>query len=975
MTNFTANPEIPDFTRWNRAGLDRFEYLSAGAAEFTEDLRILQLLLFAKGQHPDDFDDPAAWAKAFETGAFADGGTLRDALAALQSHSARPDMDGITAQNANRTERLLAQFQAVLTDPSAQISRAFARALHGLSQTINAYANEGTLRTATQTVHAHHLLSLIGFQPRPAASALTPIAYQIKADAGRITLDAGLAFDYALPQGGPVLTFESYNAVAAHPDLNRMQFTGHDTQQDPIPAGQDTFELSGKSAFTTAAKGDIAVLQDGTSREAVIVTLADADARLLSVTRSGYQSVSGHLQSAVVVTAPKTRWATRPRGSTWIHFNVAPTTFPNAVVQLGRGSGGDRSYHRVQEVRNRDLRVANLQSPWVFETLGAVQFSGTATAVGDDGTFEIAVPLVAEGAALPRFAASEDTAQEAYATIIEDGPGVDIDCITPFQYFIFESQVQRTTCYSRGANLGPLVDLSDNYIYLEDVKESDIATQPFVVLEHTNGALFATSVTVVSTDSFGIAIEPADSPFDTAKVVAIHCNFAGTSAVVADARSRGAVFASGDTVMQVNCPASQQDLLRPGRMVLIIGDDGAPTVQVILREVVSQSGDTITLRVDERGQDLSGLRKGFAHLFANVATFGHGKSMPPRVLGSGDGAQAGQIMLIEDPQVSTRQNSDFPGGITTDIQITVEDQIWQQIAPDVAPPSDGPYYSVVQQPEGPFTVTFHRILPTGDDNVLLSRLRIGAGLLGNDIPPYGVTNLQPKNPLVDAVTQPFAPEAGADLEGVEALRSGGKSRYALFGRALSVDDFARLAESHAAVVHAHAALLRQGRGRGGNRIRLWVAPTGGTGLTAFQSELNAMLRASSLPGTQIEIMTYHSIALRGICQIALKPGYADLFTIRTEIEDALMARFAIAARPLGQQLYTSQIGAEIEGHRAVSHVITQLDLPCADPHLTCVLDNDGAIQAARPTPDTSVHLIDVTDLTLEFDDTIAGANG
>ncbi len=971
MTNFAANPGISDFTRWNRAGLERFDYLSSGAAEFSEDLRILQLLLFAKGQHPDDLDDPAAWINAFETGTFEDGGTLKDALRVLQSHSARPDMDGVIANNATRAERLLAQYQAILTDPSAQISRAFARALHGLAKSVDAYANEGTLRTATQAVHAHHLLSLIGFQPRPAASAITPIAYQVRSGAGRVTLGAGLAFDYALRQGGPTLTFESFQAVMAHPALNELQFTDHDSQLDVIPAGLETFQLTGKSAFTSASKGDIAVLLNGYSREAVIVTETNADELLFSVARSRHQTLSGHLQTGSVATAPKNRWAARPRGSTWLHFRSPPATFPQAVIQLSRGAGTSRSYHRVQEVQGRDLRITNLQNPWVIGSLGAVQFYGEPMTM-IEGINESSAPQVLETAPQGLAFVSEEVAREAYSVIVENGAGPDIDCITPFNFLLIESQLARTTCYSRGANLGPLVELSGEYIYLEGVKEADIATQPFVVLEIAAGDVFATTVTVVSTDELGIALLAPDLPFDASEVVAVYGGFANTNVFVADPRSRAAVFSAGDTVMQVNCPASEQDLLRPGRSVLIIGDTAEQTAQVTIRDTVSQSGDTIRLRVDDRGQDISVFRKGFSHVLANVSTFGHGKSMPERVLGSGDAGQAGQVMLIEDADVATQQNSAFPGGIVPDIQITVEGQIWQQVAQGAAVLDDGPYYSVALQSDGAFAVTFHRILPTSDDNVLLSRLRIGAGLSGNGIPAYGVTNLQPKDPLVDAVIQPLVPAGGADLEGVEALRSGGKSRYALFGRALSVDDFARLSESHAAVVHAHAALQRQGRGRGGNSISLWVAPTGGTGLMTFESELHDMLSASSLPGTQIDILPYHSIPLRGTCQIVLKPGYADLFTIRAEIEEALMARFSLTARPLGEKLYTSQISAEIESHRAVDHVISLLDLACADPHLRCVLDNDGAVQAARPSRETSVHLVDVTDLILEFEISAGG---
>lgn len=978
MNPFAPNPDVRDMTRWNRAGLDRFRYTSEAAAEFAEALRIAHLLLFEKGQHPDDLDSPDAWRAAFASadGTFADGEALKDALAQLRSRFSRPGMDGVPPRNATYEQRLLAQYQANLMDPSAQISRAFARALHVLAETLNAYANEGTLRTATQTVHAHHLLSLIGFQARLAASAITPISYQVKADAGRVSLGEGLAFDYALPDGGPNLTFEALDAITGHAALNAMRIKGHNSQRDPIAEDTRKFPLQGKSAFSNNLEETIAVLADGESREAVRIQQANEHDGWVLVARSALQTLAGYDQTASLLTTPKTTYAARPRGSDWVHFQKPPSVFPQAIVQVVTAQG--YSYYRVQEVRGRDLRISNLSSPWVVSIIDGLGMA--LETVPSEHSLRILDPGVespGSGAVVhPDFGITTIGGNQilaVYATVSANKEDPDADTVTPFGFLnLFNLE---TTSYhlKRGTDLGPLAALASGNIYLDDLKQADIEALPLAVLESDTGLLLATQLEIESSDSDGLVVKALDAGIAAVDVASIHGNFGSQTGFQADTRSRTLVFAAGDSSLTLLCPATEQDLLRPGRVVLLESRSSRDAMEVSIAEVITRDlgRGEVELRIDNRGQDLGLFRKGFTLVHGNVVSFGHGKSLPARVLGSGDGGQANQVMVIEDEAVSTRLNPSFPGGVAADIQVTVEDRIWQQVSTTAGGTDDGPYYSLALQSDNKLAVTFHRLLPTGNDNVQLSRIRVGAGSQGNEIPPYGVNNLQPKNSAVETLVQPLAPQSGADLEGLDALRSEGKSRYTLFGRALGVDDFARLAESHAGVLHAHARLVRQGGGRGGNKILLIVAPNGGTGLDLFEADLVDMLLAASLPGTQIQLRPFYSALLAGRCSVALKSGYADEHKIRGEIEAGLEARFGLPARPLGLRLYASEVAAEIESHVAVKYVTIALEMDCDNDHVSCELNGD-LIQAVRPTPDTSVYLAQVSDLALTFEVALDG---
>ena len=54
-----------------------------------------------------------------------------------------------------------------------EIMRAFARAAHVLLGHLDAYANEGYLRTATQWDNVRKLAAMVNYQPAPAASAIS----------------------------------------------------------------------------------------------------------------------------------------------------------------------------------------------------------------------------------------------------------------------------------------------------------------------------------------------------------------------------------------------------------------------------------------------------------------------------------------------------------------------------------------------------------------------------------------------------------------------------------------------------------------------------------------------------------------------------------------------------------------------------------------------------------------------------------
>jgi hypothetical protein len=183
----------PDLTRWNRAGLARFRYVDGNAVDFLERLR------------------------AELTAGFPDWETVRTP-------------QGETGDQ--RRERMARQYGEVRTDWAWEIARAFARACHVLGEHLDAYANEGYLRTATQWDSVRKLVAVLDVYPAPPASAATPLAIAAKDEPG--PLAAGFAVRYSPKDGGAPVVFETLEDLELDPALNALRLAGWNRSPAPL---------------------------------------------------------------------------------------------------------------------------------------------------------------------------------------------------------------------------------------------------------------------------------------------------------------------------------------------------------------------------------------------------------------------------------------------------------------------------------------------------------------------------------------------------------------------------------------------------------------------------------------------------------------------------------------------------------------------------------------------------------------------
>jgi hypothetical protein len=186
----------PDLTRWNRAGLSRLRYVDGNAAVY--------------------FD------------------LLREALRERFGLEAWPrDKPPKVETDERRRTRRAKQYVAARGDWGEELARTLARASHILTEYLDAYANESTLRTATQWDHLRRLVEMLDYHPAPPASAATPLVLMAKKDK-RGRLAKGFAVKYAPLGGGAPVVFETLADLELDERLNELRLAGHDRSPEPV---------------------------------------------------------------------------------------------------------------------------------------------------------------------------------------------------------------------------------------------------------------------------------------------------------------------------------------------------------------------------------------------------------------------------------------------------------------------------------------------------------------------------------------------------------------------------------------------------------------------------------------------------------------------------------------------------------------------------------------------------------------------
>ena len=918
-----------DITRWNRAGLRRFQYVDANAATYLEEVRV----------------------------------RLADRFPLWQA--------------IQRTSTEVEQYRrprSAVPDWGWEIARSLARACHVLGEHVDAFANESYLATATQWESLRRLAALVDYHPAPPASAFTNLVLVAKPGASG-TVPPGFAVSAATP--GAQVTFETMEELAIDSALNELRPQGFDRNPEVLTG--DTLELDGQ--VDGLALGEPVVIEseiDG-SAWARRVDNITVGATTTTVQVSPDLPAGVLVRGRVVVHAkPKDRLAAlRP--------STTSLVIGNEVV-LVRGAGGikigdvltiadqlHRSYHQVTGVFDPrvtfDRAVGELRfdsasvSPVV--SVDAEAKSGPAFTVAVAGDWRrLANQIVADPRAfsttLPlRYTVSsaDYTPTTPPPTVAADG-GKTVLRLTPNIDGAFPS----------GTAAPPrlLVPAAGDSPWTIDrpfvVKASDEITT--TLPRTTVGGDFVVAITDSSLAWGAVSSITRDEPARQASIAPVS-PWQRTSGDLL----LGATTVFGHFTKQLRLagwnsnptPISGSDIpldlpaetasLTIGRKLVVYRSD-APD-RGYLTAVSAVSGGTLRLR--DGIPDGADFARDNLRIAGNVALASHGERQAEKVLGSGDATLSGQRFVLAQQAVSFVPDPKQPRGVRADIDVVVDGRIWEQVGTlrDIGPADS--VYAVKITEDGTLELEFGdgqtgRRLPTGSNNVRV-RARVGVGLAGN-LPAGTLTKIAKPHPLVSAVQQPLPAVGGNDRETADSLRKTAPTTLLTLERCVSPADFASLAAAHASIWQARA-FVRPSLGTRAHRVEVVVVPADGAELGELAQTLATFLQSHALPNVEVTVSRFVPLPVTLAVTVEIDLAAFEPAVVLRDVRAALYDALSLRRRQLGQPVFLGDIYAVVENVPGVSTSRCVLN---DDPTANRILSLSDAVQFLDPASPQTLGL-------------------
>lgn len=912
----------PDLTRWNRAGLARLRYVDGNAATYYDSLRRALSMRF------DDWLAPPP-APGKET----------------------PEQ---------REERLLAQFNAAPGDWGVELAREVARGAHVLTEYLDAYANEASLRTATQWESVRRLVAMLDYHPAPPASASTALLIDVKTGR-RGRLARGFAVKSSPNDGSAPVVFETLADLEVDAALNAVRLAGHDRSplalSVDVAAGEE-LQLAervsglriGEPVLLESAQGALLARLITGVREVAGRTLLALDASIVASEGFVVGSLSVHLQPAdrLAPVAPVQGESAAALIGTRLPLVSAPAELrAGDVVHI---SDTSRSYyHRVSAIEPGAIEIdQQLAGPLQLDaaalgraqSLAVTRISDSFNRAGDAVQFRVAGDLSGFG---------PGTRVAALATV---GDTLEL---RSFELL----SVTHVPAGANDANAGfTIFSLEDPAQQLEEVRVLyfPAATRSALdtYLADASGALLPSTVSTGlprDTSSGDLAVMVSGAQLAWARLDNVAVDTVGGRAELTVSswtlraserfyRSRSTVHAHFKRQVRLHgwnqnpTPLADASLPLPRALrpeLLIVGRRVWIEQQTAAglgggRLVSITDADATQVLIDPPLDALDGFTVGNTVLRANVVSAGHGERQNERILGSGIASASHQAFVLDEPGIAFVADPTFAAGVRADIDVLVDGTPWQQVSSLDDYDSGQPHYVVRMTEEGWIRVEFGdgvhgRRLTSGSNNVRI-RFRLGTGLAGNVAAAQLSVPVRP-HPLVEKLRQPFAASGGGDMESRDALKRNAPASLLTLERAVSSADYANLAVSHAAVARARAFTSANAFKR--KRVEVVVVPAGGVPLDArLQAALEDFLSAQSQPGVEVVVSEFSRVALQLKITLRVRAREHDPQVVSRQVAARLQEAFALERREIGAPLYSSAVFAVVEAVPGVSNSSCQL---------------------------------------------------
>ena len=921
-----------DITRWNRAGLRRFQYVDANAATYLEELRV----------------------------------RLADRFPLWQP-----------IQRTSTEVEQYRQPRSAVPDWGWEIARALARACHVLGDHVDAFANESYLATATQWESLRRLVALVDYHPAPPASASTNLVRVAKPGASG-TVPPGFAVSAAT--AGAQITFETMEELAIDTALNELRPQGFDRNPEILTG--NTLELDGQ--VDGLALGEPVVIESETDGSAWarrvdnIVVGATTTTVQVSPDLPGGVLVRGRV---VVHAKPKDRLAAlRP--------STTSLVIGNEVV-LVRGAGGikvgdvltiadqvHRSYHQVTGVFDPRVTFDRAVGELRFDSASVspvVTVDAEVRSGGPANTFTVAVAgdwrrlanqIVADPRAftttLPlRYTVSsaDYTPTTPPPTVAADG-GKTVLRLTPNIDGAFPGGTAAPPRLLAAAAGDSPWTIDRPFV----VKASDGITT--TLPRSTVGGDFVVAITGSSLAWGAVSSITRDEPARQASIAPVS-PWQRTSGDLL----LGATTVFGHFTKQLRLagwnsnptPISGSDIpldlpaetasLTIGRKLVVYRSD-APD-RGYLTAVSAVTGGTLRLR--DGISDGAGFTRENLRIAGNVALASHGERQAEKVLGSGDATLSGQRFVLAQQAVSFVPDPKQPRGVRADIDVVVDGRIWEQVGTLRDVGAADSVYAVKITEDGTLELEFGdgqtgRRLPTGSNNVRV-RARVGVGLAGN-LPAGTLTKIAKPHPLVSAVQQPLPAVGGNDRETADSLRKTAPTTLLTLERCVSPADFASLAAAHASIWQARA-FVRPSLGTRAHRVEVVVVPADGAELGELAQTLATFLQSHALPNVEVTVTRFVPLPVTLAVTVEIDLAAFEPAVVLRDVRAALYDALSLRRRQLGQPVFLGDIYAVVENVPGVSTSRCVLN---DDPTANRIMSLSDAVQFLDPASPQTLGL-------------------
>ncbi len=928
-----ADGRLEDLTRWNRAGLKRFRYVDGDAATWLEELRVALLGLYLETDEID-YRRPDMWRHFFQRpdifGRDADPvqkdqalNKVRDLFAASLKWGdlALPLPDKLETSR-QRSSRLLAAYDKGRQDHGREIMRAFARAAHVLLGHADAYANEGYLRTATQWENVRRLAAMVNYQPTPPASATTNIALIVEDDATSVEIARGLAVKHTPPEGGAPLIFETLGAVTVHPDLNCARAEGWNRNGALLPTAKPGVWLVPDKV--SLAQGDLMVLVNGKSGTAVSLKSVERDEAALTA-RLGFSAAlpSGiEIADAELHTGPADVMTGLAKSKSGVSVAIKAQNlaqFSNGIlVEFQDQNKKTKGYGQVIGIADGVINIATdveIGTGYQVAAMSPVD----KTTIDGSNYIQSAVEenvVIRQGNSFQDKALGEETVKGEFLAYRYKLPaGINRGYFHPPAGMFQEFQA---------------LDLWPDIIIVKPDKATKIVQFPgkppkgmeagdwFAARRgSTLTALCVKGVTTAS-DSFyiefdGEVAQPDKTEFFGPMRHILH---------VEDHDRNPASVVEGGKVRIAGLTEAARNLVKAGRKVLIdqARDGKIASAEAEIASAEPTGGGLLLLGLKSK-TSLGAFKKGWTCFRFNTVAVSHGETKGSKTLGSGDAEQRRQVFDFDIKKISFVPSTTAEAGVAPDLDVMVNDQIWSWADFGDYSAEGTRSYSTSLTETGGLKIHFRQRLPSGLNNVRVARHRIGVGLKGTGIPPFSFTKPMKKSRYVKATVQPAATAGGADMEPVSSAREQAPGRLVANDRAVSLHDFETLTARHTSVWQAVA---RQTAGSGAvPAIRITVVPANGGALASIEDDLEAYIKARSLPGAAFSLENYEDLKIAIGATIRVDTGAFDRTNVEAAAIAAVEADFALRQRGIGQTMFIAEIMASIEAVTGVETVTVQ----------------------------------------------------